>query len=103
MGSLLSAYRVRHEGQEGQVTRTLDRHRQLTLVLCACAGDPARNDPSLLGNRAGQTLLVLVIDVDVLGVAKTTRAFLALLLVTAAAAAAGSAPRTSTIGPEIRC
>src|SRR6185312_445058 len=49
-------------GQEAQEARTLDRLRELALLLGRDRGDAARHDLAALGDEALQQLHVLVVD-----------------------------------------
>ena len=53
---------VLNERQERHLTGTLDRGRQLTLMLCTGAGDAAGEDLRSFGNILSQTKSIFIID-----------------------------------------
>src|SRR5437764_781518 len=69
MMSLLSRHGERHERDHA---RTLDRYRNLALVQCAVARNPARNDFAAVGNEVLERLGIFVVDRHVLIGAEAT-------------------------------
>src|SRR2546423_10310641 len=65
--SALGSHRRRRERQQRDVSRALDRRRQLALMPRAVAGDPARNQLAALGDEAAEQPDVFVIDRNSLG------------------------------------
>ena len=54
----------------------LNRRYKQTLMFCARSGDAFRNDPTLFGDEALQSLFNLVVDIGILAFTESTRAFL---------------------------
>ena len=77
---------IGHERQQCQVPCPLDGLDELALVFGAGARDALGDDLPLLAHEPLELLLVLVVDVDFLGVAEAARPFLAGGLVVAFAA-----------------
>jgi hypothetical protein len=62
--TLTGASRLHHERQHRQMTGTLNRHRELALVLSACPRAPPRLDLPAVGQKAPQHFRLLVINVS---------------------------------------
>jgi hypothetical protein len=62
--------RLDHKGQQRQVTRTLDRHRQLALMLGTVAGLPSRTDLAAVGQVAPQRIGPFIVNVRYLFLAE---------------------------------
>jgi hypothetical protein len=63
------------------MTRTLDCQNKLSLMLGTRSGDPFGNNLSLFIHAALQSLLILVVNVDVLAVTESACTLFALLLI----------------------
>src|SRR5258708_18647456 len=95
---------VRHQRE---IARTLDRRRELALVMSARSGDPRRNDLAVLADEVFEQIDVLVIDpldllrgktAELAALEKLLRALLIALAVAALAFSLAFAETASTSG-----
>src|SRR5436190_13638053 len=73
--------RFRDERQHGEMARALDRLYQLPLMPGASAGDSLGNDLPLLRDEPDQPFFILVIDIELIVLAKAADAVSSDLLI----------------------